>query len=257
MHTKCTLRHRTEDGSVGSIDTVETELPFAQAMQLRGRTKEDPSLHNDERNANARRLVACWNACQDVPTQVLESIGKGYGPTWLKAKDQRDYLLKELKDAVEKMRRCDYVQARSDMLLAIAKIDKNEAKAQHESRPCYSEDGETFRDGDLVEALRNSDAAVPGRTIYLGKSASLDVAGLFSTESILERMSEMACDEVGDAALGDWPNHVSDAAVAELEAMLVRWAEKHCMADAPYRVVDVIEHVVTEDDLKMAGVELP
>lgn len=122
---------------------------------------------------------------------------------------------------------------------------------------CYSEDGETFRDGDLVEALRNSDAAVPGRTIYLGKSASLDVAGLFSTESILELMSEMACDEVGDAALGDWPNHVSDEAVAELEAMLVRWAEKHVMADAPYRVVDVVEHVVTEDDLKMAGVELP
>ena len=97
MHTKCTLRHRTEDGSVGSIDAVELDVNFAQTMQLRGRAKEDPSFHNDERNANARRLVACWNACQDVPTQVLESIGKGYGPTWLQAKDERDELLTALK----------------------------------------------------------------------------------------------------------------------------------------------------------------
>ena len=104
MHTKCTLRHRTEDGSVGSIDAVELDVNFAQTMQLRGRAKEDPSFHNDERNANARRLVACWNACQDVPTQVLESIGKGYGPTWLQAKDERDELLAALKGLVDDIR---------------------------------------------------------------------------------------------------------------------------------------------------------
>lgn len=256
MHTKCTLRHRTEDGSVGSIDAVELDVSFAQTMQLRGRAKEDPSFHNDERNANARRLVACWNACNGIPTEDLIKHENDPTPVFsmlMETWKQRDELL----TAMKRIGELSYDS--QAMRVAWEAIDKVEKKvpAQHESRPCYSEDGETFRDGDLVEALRNSDAAVPGRTIYLGKSDSLDVAGLFSTESILERMSEMACDEVGDAALGDWPNHVSDAAVAELEAMLVRWAEKNVMADAPYRVVDVVEHVVTEDDLKMAGVEFP
>ena len=36
---------------------------------------------------------------------------------------QRDELLSALKDAAEKMRRCDYMQARSDMLTAIAKAE--------------------------------------------------------------------------------------------------------------------------------------
>lgn len=36
---------------------------------------------------------------------------------------QRDELLAALKDAAEKMRRCDYMQARSDMLTAIAKVE--------------------------------------------------------------------------------------------------------------------------------------
>jgi hypothetical protein len=102
MHTKCTLRNRTEDGTVGSIDTVETELPFAQAMQLRGRTKEDPSFHNDERNANARRMAACWNACAQITTDELENIaatGGMLGPREDVASiaQQRDELLAALK----------------------------------------------------------------------------------------------------------------------------------------------------------------
>lgn len=27
------------------------------------------------RDANARRLVACWNACDGVPTEALEAAG--------------------------------------------------------------------------------------------------------------------------------------------------------------------------------------
>lgn len=104
MHTKCTLRHRTEDGTVGSIDTVETELPFAQAMQLRGRTKEDPSFHNDERNANARRLAACWNACDGIPTEDLIKKEGDPAPIFsmlMEAMKERDELLAALKEIAD------------------------------------------------------------------------------------------------------------------------------------------------------------
>jgi len=38
---------------------------------------DDPGFANKELvidpNANARRLVACWNACLDIPTEALEA----------------------------------------------------------------------------------------------------------------------------------------------------------------------------------------
>jgi hypothetical protein len=56
------------------------------------------------REANARRLVACWNACEGVPTEVLEAQQAG-GLPWsvadqIEQRVQRDELLAALKQAL-------------------------------------------------------------------------------------------------------------------------------------------------------------
>lgn len=52
----------------------------------------DTELSNEEQEANARRIVACVNACAGIPTEVLENIGAGMGPNWLQTKQERDAL---------------------------------------------------------------------------------------------------------------------------------------------------------------------
>lgn len=54
---------------------------------------------NDE--ANARRLVACWNACQGVPTEVLEG-GLVADQLWGHLTAQRGTLLAALRCAIKK-----------------------------------------------------------------------------------------------------------------------------------------------------------
>lgn len=69
------------DGSVGTIVNAETGLQIAQAQQIRS-YRED--LHQNERRANARRLIACWNSYDGVPTELIEQVpdlGKQMLPT--------------------------------------------------------------------------------------------------------------------------------------------------------------------------------
>lgn len=61
---------------------------------------DDAPVHdfNAEQQANARRLVACWNACDGVPTDALEQI-EGFGKAALPyhlLKAQRDEMLEAL-----------------------------------------------------------------------------------------------------------------------------------------------------------------
>lgn len=52
---------------------------------------------NDE--ANARRLVACWNACNGIPVEVLEAVPSGPAgllPMYARLQNQRDELLAAL-----------------------------------------------------------------------------------------------------------------------------------------------------------------
>ena len=51
--------------------------------------------------ANARRLVACWNACQGVPTEVLEG-GLVADQLWGHLTAQRGTLLAALRCAIKK-----------------------------------------------------------------------------------------------------------------------------------------------------------
>lgn len=58
------------------------------------------SLDHDQQVSNARRLVACWNACEGVSTEALETCGKSLldGET-AELSAQRDELLAALKRA--------------------------------------------------------------------------------------------------------------------------------------------------------------
>jgi hypothetical protein len=61
------------------------------------------AVYSDE---DARRLVACWNACEGLPTEVLEhaaSTGDSLGGH-IKLTAQRDELLAALKLATEGLR---------------------------------------------------------------------------------------------------------------------------------------------------------
>ena len=55
---------------------------------------------NDE--ANARRLTACWNACERIPTEVLEKLSDGVAvmlPMYQELHAQREQLLSEIHKA--------------------------------------------------------------------------------------------------------------------------------------------------------------
>lgn len=62
---------------------------------------DDAPVHdyNREQRANARRLAACWNACQGIETEELEIIddaGENFTVVFDRIKAQRDELLSAL-----------------------------------------------------------------------------------------------------------------------------------------------------------------
>ena len=91
----------------------------------------------DEIDLERLRLSACGVvAMQNTVDSRKDRIGRGhscYSASYaevcravdaeINLRQQRNELLAALKDAAEKMRRCDYVAARSDMLKSIAKAE--------------------------------------------------------------------------------------------------------------------------------------
>lgn len=76
-HTPGTIRYEWEPGYCG-------ELVTSRGTTI-ARFTDEPSKED------ARRLVACWNACKDVPTEVLEAQQAG-GLPWAVA-DQIEALV--------------------------------------------------------------------------------------------------------------------------------------------------------------------
>jgi hypothetical protein len=67
-HTPGRLIHATDLGQVGSIETPDGNIiAVAQAQP----NDKDRSI----RTANARRLAACWNACEGISTESLDRLG--------------------------------------------------------------------------------------------------------------------------------------------------------------------------------------
>ncbi|WP_320153010.1 hypothetical protein [uncultured Tolumonas sp.] len=54
---------------------------------------------DDERRANARRIVACVNACEGSTTEDLERLGKDFVAPLINLIDQRDELLTAITEA--------------------------------------------------------------------------------------------------------------------------------------------------------------
>jgi hypothetical protein len=87
-HTQGKLKQRT--GYPLDITRPDEHYAFARAYRV-------TTLDNAE--ANARRLVAAWNACDGIETETLEAHGLASATTKLmKAKAQRDELLSLLSD---------------------------------------------------------------------------------------------------------------------------------------------------------------
>ena len=97
--------------------------------------------HSEETAANARRIVACWNACEGVDTEWLEQCGSDEStrmfslPHWVKHADelraQRDELLEALAPFAKADLRTQGVHQRfaDDVLRARAAINKVKGQA--------------------------------------------------------------------------------------------------------------------------------
>lgn len=110
------------------------------------------------------------------------------------------------------------------------------------SEICWSSDQEMFYpDIDYV-----IDDANVGDIIYKGIAAHPSAMEFVDADDILEMMSERADDEYGEWAEG-FPSPSTES-VEELNNFLKEWVTKNCPITF-YKVTDVEEYVITEDDL--------
>lgn len=125
-----TNRHPNTDGTPwGWVDLYEpgsmrqASPEGIQVTWSRGQKSED----------NARRLVACWNACEGISTESLVSAGNAFNGWRLAsyamddAKAQRDELLEILERAV---RRLEIAHANGDTIMREWIVDARAAIAK-------------------------------------------------------------------------------------------------------------------------------
>lgn len=79
---------------------------------------------DDVDEANARRLVACWNACEMASTEDLEALTRPGDVSWACTIDR---LVRERDELLEALRRCREMVGHPDN---IAEIDAAIAKAE-------------------------------------------------------------------------------------------------------------------------------
>lgn len=121
------------------------------------------------------------------------------------------------------------------------------APISSEPEYCWSRDNEDFTYdtlGDLLDS--HADELAPGMTVYVGTAVRPSTSELYDASDAIDMIADRAGDIGGDYADG-FPD-VNKAAVAELDALLKGWIEKHCMPTPFYRVSNVREHVLTQDD---------
>lgn len=84
-----------------SEHTKEPWLQYGTAVFLSNNSGGFDLRFCPDAQANARRIVACVNACEGIPTEVLESGSHRIIQRYAAAERQRDELLAELKSAIE------------------------------------------------------------------------------------------------------------------------------------------------------------
>lgn len=98
------MSHTPEPWHAGDNSTIiyaNDGFAVANATVFHGRSEPDTSV------ANARRIVACVNACAGIPTERLEAMHRGPAdlmPMYARLEQQRDELLticEELQESAE------------------------------------------------------------------------------------------------------------------------------------------------------------
>lgn len=114
----------------------------------------------------------------------------------------------------------------------------------------WSDNEEDWKCDCLSDLLAGNDELKAGDTVYFGTGVTPPATAFISADGVLEMMGERAYDNFGEHA-EDFPC-VTAEAKAELEAMLSDWVNRHCHP-AFYRITDVTEYVLTEEDIQDAN----
>lgn len=106
-------------GGDGTIIYDKDGWGVASATVFHGRQEPDTSKEN------ARRLVACWNACEGFETEALERHGIDgvmFGTKeWLiRLNEQRDALLAALENAADSLERAEFFERAAEARAHIA-----------------------------------------------------------------------------------------------------------------------------------------
>jgi hypothetical protein len=110
---------------IGAHEDAEIDLA-TYAQEICAMHWPDRNRSEDEVIANARRIVACVNACEYISTEYLEKFGGTTFNHFKEMKDQRDKLLASLKDAMRLLKAAEYTlegTATNRMKAIIAEIE--------------------------------------------------------------------------------------------------------------------------------------
>lgn len=116
-----------------------------------------------------------------------------------------------------------------------------------ELQECWSADEENFNHNCLQDLLDSNDELKVGDVVYVGLAKHPEPGQICDADDIIDRMSDNAWDIGGEYA-EDYPD-VTKEAHQELDDFIKQWIMKHCPPNF-YLVVNVREHVLTEEDLK-------
>lgn len=89
-----------EDGHDSTTQSIATETGRTVVLVVNDDTRRPMAMHEAELDANARRLVACWNACEGLPTDFIEGRRFADLEIVMDVQRQRDDLLAALEHLV-------------------------------------------------------------------------------------------------------------------------------------------------------------
>lgn len=113
----------------------------------------------------------------------------------------------------------------------------------------WSLDGQNYAYSELCEALdmleANGDLGV-GAVLHVGEVKRYDPTKWCDADDVIEMLGDRAYEQ-GHEFAEDYPTPTKEA-VAELDALLSAWINKHCTPDF-YGIKNAKEYVVTEADV--------
>ena len=114
----------------------------------------------------------------------------------------------------------------------------------------HARNAENWHHDTLRELLEYAYAGVTvGSVVYVADKVRPGATGfMVDADHIIEEIACAASDSGGDYA-DDYVSDIPDAAIAELEALLEAWAEKHLPAPTWWLCENVREYVITQADI--------